>query len=168
MIRVRRGELHLAPVEAILRPLSAEGDPVTAAGRRLEEEAGETLTARIRSLGELPTGGAVITPAGNLSASFVIHVVVQSAREPLTATTVQRALVNGLRRASEWGVASVALPPLGLGPGTMDPEDAARVVFDALHEHLEGGEDPRELTVVVSSDFEEELYLRLIAPADPG
>ena len=166
MIEVRRGDLHSAMVEAVLRPLSSEGLPVTVAGRRLGDAAGEAVESRLRGLGELPLGGAVITPAGNLSASFVIHVVVQSADEPMTGPTVSRALVNGLRRATEWGVTSLALPPVGIGPGNMDPEEAARILFDVLREHLGRGSDPTEFTIVVESAFEEELYRRLIAPAE--
>ena len=168
MIEVRRGELHAAHAEALLRPLSAEGDPVTTAGRQLGEVAGPTVEARLRELGEIPVGGAVITPAGNLSASFVIHVVVQSAAEPMTGPTVERALVNGLRRATEWGVTSLALPPVGIGPGNMEPEAAARILFDVLVEHREGAADPIDFTIVVESDFEEELYRRLVAPAEPA
>lgn len=168
MIRVRRGELHAATAEAILRPLSAEGASVTTSGRKLEAEAGPVMEARLQEIGELPLGGAVITPAGNLSTSFVIHVVVQSVHEPMTGSTVSRALLNGLRRATEWGLTSVALPPLGIGPGTMDPEDAARLLVDVLREHLEGSTEPRDLTIVVESEFEEELLGRLVAAGRPA
>ena len=166
MIRVSRGELcHLA-VEGVVRPVGADGVAVAASGRRLEAEAGPTVTSRIEGLGELPVGGAVITPAGNLSASFVIHVVVQSRREPFTSTNLRRALVNGLRRAAEWGVETLALPPIGLGPGTMDPDEAARALVDVLREHLRTGEEPRQLTIAVETDYEEELYLRLVAATE--
>lgn len=167
MIRVRRDELHAATAEAILRPLSAEGAPVTSSGRKLDARAGPVMEARLQEIGELPVGGAVITPAGNLSASFVIHVVVQSIHEPMTVSTVSRALLNGLRRATEWEVESVALPPLGIGPGTMDPEDAARNLLQVLREHLEGSTNPRDLTIVVESDFEEALLGPLVAADRP-
>lgn len=169
MIRVRRGELGVTPVEGILRPVSSEGVAVSGASRRVEVEAGPILGTRLQELGELPLGGAVITPGGNLSAVFVIHVVVQSPSEVASGPSVHRALVNGLRRAVEWGVTSLALPPVGIGPGTMDPEEGARLLVDVLRAHLLEGSDPRELTIVVESEFEEELYLRLLAVTEgPG
>jgi O-acetyl-ADP-ribose deacetylase (regulator of RNase III) len=105
----------------------------------------------------------LITPGGNLSASFVIHVVIQDADESVSAHTLEVALVNGLRRATEWGVESLALPPLGLGPGALPPEEAARILVDVLQRHLGKGQDPRELTVVVENEYEEDLYVRSVA-----
>ncbi|MGD2068049.1 MAG: macro domain-containing protein [Gemmatimonadota bacterium] len=165
MIRIRRGDLCDAVVDAIMRPLDSEGRPVSPVGRRVELAAGPTLASRIDDLGELPVGGAVITPAGELPAAFVIHVVDRSREESPSPLTLHRALVNGLRRASEWGVGALAVPPVGLGPGTMEPEDAARVLLDALREHLDTGVEPREVTIVVESDFEEELYRRMLSAA---
>jgi O-acetyl-ADP-ribose deacetylase (regulator of RNase III) len=166
LITVWRGELCSAPAEGILRPVSSEGAPVTGAARRLEARAGPAIASRLEELGEVPVGGAVITPAGDLPASFVIHVVVQSADESVSPAVLERALVNGLRRAAEWGVESLALPPVGLGPGTMDPEEAARILVAVLRQHLELGAEPRDLSIVVESDFEEKLYKRLVAVTD--
>lgn len=165
MIRIRRGDLRDAVVDAVVRPLDSDGRPVSQAGRRVEVAAGPTLGSRIEDLGGLPVGGAVITPAGELPATFVIHVVDRSREESPSPLTVHRALVNGLRRASEWGVETLAVPPVGLGPGNMEPEDAARVLFDVLREHMDSGAEPRDVTIVVETDFEEELYLRMLSAA---
>ena len=108
-------------------------------------------------------GGAVLTPGGALSASFLIHVVVQSPDEPVTASGIRRGLLNALRRASEFGIASLAFPPVGVGPGNLDVEDAARILQEVLSEHHEGGENPRELLIVVESEYEEEVFGRLIS-----
>lgn len=159
---MRRGELAEIPVEGVLRPVSAEGDAVSRAGRYLEKVAGDEVAGRLRAQGELPIGGAVITPGGNLSASFVIHVVVQSADEPVNVVALERAILNGLRRATEWGIRSLALPPLGTGPGNLEPEDAGRIVVSALQDHLDRGSEPRELIVVVDGAYDEELYLRQV------
>ena len=59
--------------------------------------------------------------------------------------SVQRALRNGLRRASDWGLASLALPPFGMAVGAADPEVAARVLVEILFNHLDEGAPPREL-----------------------
>lgn len=162
MIEVRRGDLADVLTGAVLRPISSEGDPVTPMGRRLEVAAGSDLGSRLDWIGELPVGGAVITPGGNLSAAFVIHVVVQSAVESVSAVGVERALVNGVRRAAEWGVDEVALPPVGLGPGNLDPEEAARIAVKVIRDHLATGEPPSTFTIVVENDFEEQLYFRQV------
>ena len=43
-------------------------------------------------------------------------------------------LRNGLRRAADWGLASIALPPLGLSVGMTEPEESARMVLAKLEE----------------------------------
>ncbi len=168
MIRVRRGRLETSEVEAVLRPVASDLAPVTASGRQVGLEAGEDVTARLDGLGEVPVGGAVVTPGGALAASFLIHAVVQAPDQPMTELTVRRALVNGLRRAREWGIGSLALPPLGTGAGNLDPEHWARLLVRVLRDHLEGGGEPKTLEIVVETPFEEELFSRAVATTEPA
>lgn len=162
MIRVVVGELAAQAAEGLLRPVRTDMAPVSAASRDIAVAAGEQLEERLTRLGTLPLGGAVLTPAGKLAAGFLIHVVVMSEEEPQTSLTVQRALRNGLRRATDWGLASIALPPLGLGVGTADPEGAARALVEILFIHLDEGAAPLDLSIVVASKYEAELFETLI------
>lgn len=132
MIRVVVGDLAAQVVDALVRPVRSDLAPVSAASRDIGLAAGEDLEARLARLGTLPIGGAVLTPSGRLAASFLIHVVVMSEEEPQTTLSVQRALRNGLRRATDWGLASLALPPLGLTVGTVEPEESARALVEIL------------------------------------
>ena len=91
----------------------------------------------------------------------------ESAEESLTAFGVQRALMNGLRRAQDWGMTSLALPPLGLGAGSLEPDEVAGMVVEVLlHQQSEGG-PPEDVVIVVESTYEEELFRRLLAAAQP-
>ena len=162
MIRVVVGELSAQTADAVVRPVRSDLAPVTPASRHLEQRAGEKLGAHLAKAGPLPLGGAVITPSGELPASFVIHVVVMSEDEPQTAFSVQRALRNGLRRAVDLGLDSLALPALGLGVGTTEPEVSARTLVEILFNHLDEGSAPLDLTIVAASEFEAELFRRLI------
>jgi O-acetyl-ADP-ribose deacetylase (regulator of RNase III) len=160
MIRITRAELANSEAEAILRPVSAEWDPVTPATRRLEIAAGMNMVEECRRLGELPVGSAVITPAGNLRAQFMVHVIVRSIDEPVSAAVVKRGLQNGLRRLSEWGIASVAVSPLGTGAGNLDPEESAREMIPVLLEHLSSAREPTSIDVIVDSEYEQEVFER--------
>jgi O-acetyl-ADP-ribose deacetylase (regulator of RNase III) len=113
-------------------------------------------------MGSLPIGGATITPAGNLEASFLIHVVTSSEEEPESSLSVQRALRNGLRRAVEFELQSLALPPLGAGVGHMEIEDSARAMVEILVDHLDEGHPPLELTIVVSGEYEKGVFTHLV------
>ncbi|MGE0160331.1 MAG: macro domain-containing protein [Gemmatimonadales bacterium] len=162
MIRVVVGDLAAQAVDGLMRPVRSDLAPVSAASRDIAAAAGEELEERLARLGALPLGGAVLTPAGKLPAAYLIHVVVMSEEEPQTSLSVQRALRNGLRRAADWGLASLALPPLGLSVGMIEPEDSARALVEILFNHLDEGAAPLDLTIVVASDFEARLFEGLV------
>lgn len=158
MIEVRRADLITSDAECILRSVSSNLEPLTAIGREVGAAAGEALLARIEQMGDLPVGGAVITPAGELSASFIVHVALQSYDEPVSPGSLRKALQNGLRHAARMGIETLALPPLGTGAGNLDAEAAAGVMFEVLHEHLEDDEYPKRVTVIVATEYEWEAF----------
>lgn len=162
MIRVVHGVLADQEVDAVLRPIRGDLEPATSAARDVGQRAGEDVESRLRANGQIPVGGAVLTPGGQLPASFLIHAVVLSADEPLTRASVERALRNGLARAGDWGVGSLALPVLGLGAGNMDPEAAAGAFVEVLRDHLASGASPGEVVIVAASAFERELLERML------
>jgi len=161
VIHVLTGVLSEQAREGIVRPIRSDLAPLTHAARDLAAAAGPSVGERLGQLGSLPLGSAVITAAGDLPASFIIHIVTASEDEPETPHSVQRALRNGLRRAADWGLASLALPPLGVGAGQLDAEEAARAQLEILVDHLDEGAPPLDLTIVVSGEYEAELFGRL-------
>jgi len=162
VINVVLGSLATQEQEGVLRPIRSDLAPLTAGARDLVMEAGEVVEDRLRQMGVLPIGGAFITPAGGLPASFLIHVVTASEEEPETPLSVQRALRNGLRRAVEWDLQSLALPPLGVGVGHLDMEEAARAMVEILVNHLDEGHPPLSLTIVVASEYDATVFRRLV------
>jgi len=165
VIRVVLSDLATLRVDGLVRPVRSDLAPVDHASRDLMIAAGPELAERLERLGMLPVGGAVLTPSGRLTADYLIHVVVMSEEEPQTSLSIQRALLNGLRRASDWGLESLAVPALGLGAGTIEPEAPARSLVDILFNHLDEGVPPLELTIVVDSEFESTLFGRLVEDA---
>ena len=132
MIEVVQGDIANLRASGILRPVSAEWDAVSSAARRIEIAAGPDLIEQCEKLGELPVGSAVLTSAGQLNADFIVHAIVRSLDEQASESTVHRALQNALRRCVEWGIESLAVPPLGTGAGNLDAEEAAAVMIPVL------------------------------------
>ncbi|MDT8340036.1 MAG: macro domain-containing protein, partial [Longimicrobiales bacterium] len=163
LIRVRRGELAEAGTECILRPVRADGAAVTGAARRLEAAGGDPVSLARGPSDEAPLGSALLTPGGGLAAAFVVHVVVQTLDEPPGPASVRRGLVNALRRAADFGIASLALPPLGSGAGSLAGEETAALMVEVLRRHLEAGAPPREFEIVVESEYDEAVFRRLTA-----
>lgn len=165
MIHVRVGRLDQADTEGLLRPVRSDWSGITNASRRVDASAGEDVRRRLEGMGELPVGGAVVTPGGELEVSFIIHVVLESPEESLSAFGVQRALMNGLRRAGDWEMASLSLPPLGLGAGSLEADAVVGMVVEVLLDHQREGGPPQDLVIVVESAYEEDLFRRMLAAA---
>lgn len=163
MIEVRIDDLAFVPAEAILRAVAADGSALTPSGRRLEIQAGGAVDERLRSLGELPVGAAAITDAGELDASYIIHAVIRSRDEAVSATTVQKALQNGLRRVAEWGIETLALPPLGVGAGNFEAERSAGIMVPLLRSAMETEGHPVDVTVVVENDYQLDVFTRTLS-----
>lgn len=168
MIRLVRGSLADVRAEGILRPVGSMLEAVTVAGRELDLRAGDSVRRRLEGLGEVPVGGAVVTPGGGVEVPFLIHAVIQSRDEAATEITVRQALTNGLRRAAEWELSSLALPPLGTGVGQMDVERAAAAMVAVLLEHRAVARHPSEVLLVVSGDFEEAVFRGALEAAGVG
>jgi len=162
VITVVVGELAAQRHEGLIRPIRSDLAPLTASARDVLAAAGPKVEERLRQMGSLPIGGAFITPGGDLPC-FLIHIVTASEEEPESTQSVKKALRNGLRRAVEWELASLALPPLGMGVGHLDMEDPARAMVEILVNHLDEGHAPLELVIVVPGEYEAEVFQRLVA-----
>lgn len=163
MIRVVQAPLDEAHTEGILIPVNEHLEAITPAGRRVEIRAGNSVAERLRALGDVAVGGAVVTPAGGLAASLLIQVVIQSPDEAMSETGVRQALTNGLRHATEWGLRSIALPLLGTGAGRWDAELSAHIMLPVLRDHLNRVGQPEEVIVMVSGGYERAAVLEEMA-----
>ncbi len=132
-IEVVRGEITRIPVEAV----------VTAANQRLvggsgvngavHAAAGPELLRALHPLAPCPPGGAVVTPAVNMtSARWVVHAVGPRYHGPQEEPVLASAYTSALTRADEVGAASIAFPTISTGVYGYPDEDAARISVCAV------------------------------------
>ena len=162
MIDVVLGDIAALRATCILHTVSAEWDPVTAAMRRLEIAAGPDVAEQCLKVGELPVGSAVITAAGAANADFLVHVIVRSAIEPVSESGVQRGLQNALRRCVEWGIDTLATPPIGTGAGNLDAEEVAQLMIPILFDHMAEAQFPTRVTLVAESEYERDAFEQML------
>jgi O-acetyl-ADP-ribose deacetylase len=162
MIDVVLGDIAEIRSTAIMHPVSAEWDPVTPAMRRLELLAGDEVTQQCTRMGELPVGSAVITSAGNAHAEFMVHVIVRSVFEQVTESVVQRGLLNALRRCTEWGIESLATPPIGTGAGNLDAEEVAGLMIPIILNHMRDAKFPAQITLVADTEYERDAFEQML------
>lgn len=154
MIDVWLGDLAAARAVAVLVPVDATVTAVTRPARRVHVQAGESVLERCRQLGDLPVGSAVLTEAGEFPSEFLIHLVVRTGEDPVSVDSIARALLNGLRRANEWGVESIAVPVLGTGAANLDAERAAQVMVPVLAAHVRETSQPSRVLIVAETEYE--------------
>jgi O-acetyl-ADP-ribose deacetylase (regulator of RNase III) len=171
VIRVLQADPGDLDVEVLLRSVGADLEACTPLEQRLGSRAGAEVLERLRGFGEVPVGGALVTPGGGLRASFLVHVVIRSAEEAISEPGLRRAFLNGLRQVAEWELETLAVPPLGIGAGNLDPEASARVMFSVLDEHLRTAAFPRDVLIPVSNAYEEDAFVRemnVVFPPEKG
>jgi len=167
-VSVLRGDITTQEVEAIVNAANSTllgGGGVDGA---IHAKGGpEILRAceeirRTRFPKGLPTGQAVLTTAGRLSARYVIHTVgpiCQLGREPDSAllTSCYR---NSLLLAAERGLRSIAFPAISTGAFGYPRERAAPVVCAAIESFPEHGSSVSEIRLVFFGASDLQTFLR--------
>ena len=162
MIQLRIDDLAFVQADALAWPVTAELRATTSLLRRLEVAGGASLAAQLVPREPLPVGSAVVTGAGELAAELLVSAVVASDTEPVSRSSVRRALVSALQRAIDWRIGSLAVAPFGLGAGNLDIEESAEIMIDVIGEHMAKARHPVAVTIVLESPMEEEVFATAI------
>jgi len=152
------GDLASVTADAVVRPANGNLETITPALRRLELAAGPRFRSFCHAEHELGVGAAVVTPAGDLGVELVVHAVIMTRHEPVSAAGVRRAAESALRQAAQWRLATLALPPLGTGAGGLPTEDAAAALLESIWAHGRSAEHPSTVVIVVDTDAEREIF----------
>ena len=151
MIDVRVEDLAFYAGDAIIRPATATLGATTPLLRKLELAGGPKLLDTLVVAEPLAVGSAVVTSAGDLPVSLLVHAIVSSPTEPVTRDRVRRAFRSALERALTWQMSEVAVPPLGLGAGNLDIDESAALMADELARHFASASFPRRVTLVAET-----------------
>lgn len=163
MIEIRVDDLAFTTADAIAWPVTAELRATTPLLRRLEAAGGDALDAQRRLQQPLPVGSAVVTGAGALGVELLIHAVVASDTEPVSAGGVRRAMVSALQRAVDWRMEHVAFTPFGVGAGALELEESADIMLEAITHHRSHARFPARITLVVETSLEQEVFSSMLA-----
>lgn len=168
MIRVVVDDIALVGADAVVRPATSTLEPTTAALRHLEQVGGQAFWDQLKVQQELAVGAAVVTGGGDLPVQLVIHAIIRSVTEPVTAASVRRALISSLQRAADWQLSTVALPLLGTGAGALPVEEAAEIMCDVLGTHLGLSAFPSDVQIVVERADEQQMVEGLLRRRGAG
>jgi O-acetyl-ADP-ribose deacetylase (regulator of RNase III) len=110
----------------------------------------------------LPTGEAVITTAGKMSAKRVIHTVgpVYSRGGRDKAELLASCYRNSLRLAVENGLETIAFPAISTGVYGYPLDEAAKVSSQAIENFLNSNRSLQEVRLVFFSPSDAEVFLK--------
>jgi O-acetyl-ADP-ribose deacetylase (regulator of RNase III) len=153
-------DLATTTADAVLRPADESLGPLTPAMSRLDEHAGPRFAEQRRLTTPLKAGAAVVTGGGDLSAPYVLHVVIRDPDSRVGRDVVRRALVSAWQRATDWELSTIAAPLVGAGAGQLSVEEAATLLAETFPTEQIGC--PTELHIVVERDADRELVEAII------
>ena len=149
VIAIERGDITDAQVEAVVNAANstlAMGAGVAAA---LKRKGGVIIEEEAMSQGPVEVGEAVMTTAGNLICTHVIHAAVMGSDLKTDPDIIARSTKAILTLADKQRLSSIAMPALGTGVGHVPPADSAEAMLGTLTEHLKAGKSTLKRVVFV-------------------
>jgi O-acetyl-ADP-ribose deacetylase (regulator of RNase III) len=135
-IRIVQGDITEEPVDAIVNAangrLSHGGGVAGAIVRRGGAAIQEESDAWVEHHGEVPTGSAAITGAGDLEARYVIHAVGPVWGSGDEEAKLARAARSALDLAMEYGLESISLPAISSGIFGFPKDRCAKVLLEVV------------------------------------
>ncbi|HET9456636.1 MAG TPA: macro domain-containing protein [Candidatus Limnocylindrales bacterium] len=135
-IELWNGDICDLEVDAIVNAANPSLWMATGVGGAIKRAGGDAIEFAAVRQAPVPLGGAIVTPAGQLAARFVIHAVSVDRDRRTSAATIDAAVRSAMARARETGVTSIAFPALGTGVGGFPLDEAATVTVRAVREEL--------------------------------
>jgi O-acetyl-ADP-ribose deacetylase (regulator of RNase III) len=163
LIELIKGDITLLDVEAIVNPANnylIHGGGLAAA---IVKRGGMIIQQESKKIGNVPTGGAVITSGGHLKAKHVIHAVGPRYKDGKSGEPekLESAVKSGLHIAEQKKLKSVAFPAISSGIFGYPLDECAKVITDAIIDFFKNKEKEKSdstLEKVVLCLFDDESY----------
>jgi O-acetyl-ADP-ribose deacetylase len=130
-LEVLQGDITECAVDAIVNAANNHLWMGAGVAGAIKRKGGRSIEDEAVRQGPIAVGEVVVTGGGSLKARYVIHAAAMGQDLMTNADFIRHATVNSLKRATELGLASMALPALGTGVGGFPVHEAARLMIDA-------------------------------------
>jgi O-acetyl-ADP-ribose deacetylase (regulator of RNase III) len=154
-IDVWQGEIAELEVDAIIVPANESLFMTNPLARGLKRLAGEAVESEAILQGPIRSGSAVVTGAGNLAASYVIHAVAVGHELKGSPAELASALQAAFDISTHLSLARVAMTPIGIERGVFSAEESAAALVEVLKDRSRRGEAlPASLVIAVGNPDE--------------
>ena len=152
-VAVERGDISLIEADAVVNAANTTLAMGAGVAGALKKRGGVVIEEEAMRLGPVEIGEAVLTTAGNLPATHIIHAAVMGPDLKTDPDTIGKATRAVLALAVKHKLTSLALPALGTGVGHVAPALSAEAMLDVVVSHLKtGGSTLKRVIFVLYQD----------------
>jgi O-acetyl-ADP-ribose deacetylase (regulator of RNase III) len=148
-VSIARGDITEAEVDAIVNAANSELWMGAGVAGAIKRKGGTVIEEDAVRQGPIEVGEAVLTVAGNLNATHVIHAAAMGPELKATAENIAKATKASLAIADKHRLESIAFPALGTGVGAVPPADSAQAMLTTLVDHLREGKSSLQKVIFV-------------------
>lgn len=154
-IRVIQGDITEVEADAIVNAANNHLWMGAGVAGAIKRKGGKEIEDEAMKQGPIPVGEAAVTPAGKLKARYVIHAAVMGQDLTTSEEFIKDATLNGLKRAEELKIESVAFPAFGTGVGAFPVDRCAQIMLDQAKDFSRNAEHLKKVIFVV---FDKKSY----------
>ncbi len=159
-IIVKKGDITAEKSDAIANPANSYLQHGGGAARAIVIKGGEEIQKQsndiIRKIDHLPVGKAVVTDAGKLPCSFVIHCVGPRWGEGNEPAKLAKAVISVLTLAELYNLKSVSMPAISSGIFGFPKRECAKILLETTVEFLK--QPAISLEKVVMCNYDDETF----------
>jgi O-acetyl-ADP-ribose deacetylase len=162
-IEVIKDDITLLDAEAIVNPANTFLMHSGGLAAAIVKRGGMIIQQESKKIGNVPTGGAVITTGGNLKAKHVIHAVGPRYKDGKSGEQekLKSAVKSALDVADKKKLKSIAIPAISSGIFGYPIEESSIVIIDSIIEYFEEKKKSKTETSiekVILCLFDEEAF----------
>jgi len=148
-IIIARGDITDWEVDAVVNAANSHLWMGAGVAGAIKKKGGVIIEEEAVRQGPIEVGEAVLTTAGNLAATHVIHAAAMGQDLKTDAQKITQAARSSLNLADKHRLTSIAFPALGTGVGGFPPGQAAEAMLGAVLEHLKASSTSLQKIVFV-------------------
>lgn len=136
---VERGDITDAEVDAVVNAANSELWMGAGVAGAMKRKGGVVIEEEALRQGPIDIGEAVLTVAGNLPATHVIHAATMGKDLKTDVDKITAATKSTLALAEKHKLESIAFPALGSGVGGVPPSQSAEAILSTVVQHVARG-----------------------------
>jgi O-acetyl-ADP-ribose deacetylase len=144
-----RGDITEAEVDAVVNAANAELWMGAGVAGAMKRKGGTVIEEEAVRQGPIEPGEAVLTVAGNLPATHVIHAAAMGRDLKADTDKIAAATRSSLAIAEKHRMLSIAFPALGSGVGGVPPAQSADTMISTVVDHVRTGKTSLQKVVFV-------------------